>query len=673
MKNSGYSRNNKEAGIEMKLIRSRERVHNRLVLTAAGLVLLLIFWAALGVSGALPTRPQRADTRWYKISLGSETIGYIKEAESRVQKDGRWHWRSVSESKITISRLGQKIEMTVKAEHLESEDGRLEKIITDQMLSSSRVRTEILVQENKFEIKTITDKQTFRREIPYDGQLLGPMGIGLLSAEKLKSPGDKIEYRTVLPELARVVSGERELVGEEEVECGRNKIRARKVIDRISPLVTTREVWLDGGGNEIRAVEPSPFGEFVTCLSSEQEVMEAMMASTGQEQFFLSSLVKSNVRLPQARQLERVVVRLNHKKPELGWPELENEYQKILENKNSSLVVELSRVSIKSGRIEKSVIAEIKPYLEDSSYLDFNDPEIKRAAAQVAGGEKNPARKALKLRDWVTKNLTFDPGFVFAPASEVIRDKKATCAGYAALLAALLRASGIPSSYLVGLAYVNGVWGGHAWVEAWLNGQWVPLDAALPSPGPADAARLAIARSSLEDGLTESLLAAQRFFGYVTVEVLQFKLGEWMVQVPEGQPLYELKDGRYWNHGLQIGLRAPNGFNFSGLDSVWPDKTLLTLNGPDGQTVKIRQESWVPADKPEQHLLKSLGQEVKDGRPAYLTAWGKRHPALVSGEVSAVAITKGVDLFIVTARGTDSEKLLTRVLNNLESKLMAVR
>ncbi len=640
---------------------------------AAGLAWLFILWTGPGLSGAVSSGPKDADQRWYKVSLESETIGYVKETGSRVQQAGRRCWRSVSESKITISRLGQKIEMTLRAEHLESEDGRLEKIKTDQVLSSSRVRTEIQVLENRFEIKTITDKQTFSREVPYDGQLLGPMGIGLLSAERLKSPGDKIEYRTIFPELGRVVSGERELVGEEEVECGRKKIKARKIIEKISPLVTSREVWLDADGNEIKAVEPSPFGQLVTCLSSEQEVMEAMAAATGREQFFLSSLIKAKARLPQARRLERLVVRLTHKKPELGWPELENEYQKILERKNGSLVVELSRVNIKSEGAGKLQAAELQPYLEAGSYLDFNDPEIKKAAARAVGREKDTARQALKLRDWVSENLTFDPGFVFAPASEVLRDKKATCAGYAALLAALLRASGIPSSYLVGLVYVNGVWGGHAWVEAWVGGKWVPLDAALPSPGPADAARLAIARSSLKDGLTESLLAAQRFFGYVTVEVLEFNLSQRAIQVPAGQPLYEIKDGKYWNNGLQIGLRAPEGFNFSDADRTWPDKTLLALSGPERQTVRILQESWFPADKPEQYLWKRLGKEVRAGRPAYLPAWGKKHPALVSGEGAAAAVANGVDLFIVITRGPDSEKLLTQVLNNLENKLTAVR
>lgn len=654
-------------------IKARKRLLlNRLIVCGLGLSLLLSLWPGRPLAYGRqhsPASPE-SSTRWYSIRLGEETVGYIKETGSRVQQGGRWQWKSITESKIALKRLGQKVEMSVNYEHLETEDGLLQKIISEQVLASSRVRIEIEVKEDRAEIKTLSGGQTFQKSIPYTGQLLGPVGIGRLTLEKLKNPGDKIEYRTIMAELSQVVSGERTLVGEEEVDCGRLKIKARKVLDRLSPLVSTREVWLDAEGNEIKAVEASPLGELVTCLSSEQEVMEALALARGQEQFFTSTLITANVRLPQARQLERVVIRLRHRKPELGWPELENEYQKILEKDDRTLVMELSRQSLKGGPAKRVPAAQLKPYLEASTYIDFRQPEIERVAARVAGSEKDVFKKALKLRDWVSQNLTFDPGFVFAPASEVIRDKKATCAGYASLLTALLRAAGIPARYLMGLAYVNGVWGGHAWVEAWLNGRWLPLDAALPSPGAADPARLVVARSSLETGPGESLIAAQRLFGYVTIDILEYGFQGRKFRVPDGQPLYEVEEGRYWNYGLQLGLRAPAGFSWAELDKVWPDRTLLTLKGPAGQTVSLSQESWFPATRPGNYLVDRLKKEVKGGKLDYITVWRKKRPLLVSPDKSAVAIANGLDIFLLVARGQESEKLLRRVLSGLESRLI---
>ncbi|RFT15738.1 MAG: Transglutaminase domain protein [Candidatus Saccharicenans subterraneus] len=656
-----------------KTIKQKKGPGGNLGLARLGIILWLVIlaWSPGLFARSVQGEANKEETRWYSIRLGEETVGYVKETGSRLQQAGRWYWKSVTESKIVLRRLGQKVEMRVSYEHLETDEGLLKKITAEQLLAGSRVRTEIEVEEDRAKIKNLTGNQVFSREIPSSGRLLGPVGIGKLTNDKLKRPGDKVEYRTILAELAQVISGERTLVGEEVVDCGRNKMTARKVIDRISQIETTRQVWLDMEGNEVKAVEPSPFGDIVTCLSSEQEVMEAMAASRGQEQFFQSSLIRSNVRLPQARGLDRLVVRLKHSQPELGWPDLANEYQKILENSGEVKVVELKRVPLRSSPDGQLSAEEKKPYLEANTYIDINDPEIKRIASEVAGREKNVFQKALKLRDWVSRNLAFDAGFVFAPASEVMKAKKATCAGYAALLAALLRAAGIPSRYLMGIVYANGIWGGHAWVEAWLEGRWVPLDAALPSPGAADPARIAIARSSLAEGPGGSLVAAQKFFGSVSVEVLEFSLKGRTVKINQNQPLYEVKDNRYWNPGLQLGLRAPDGFTFAELDGVWPDRTLLALKGPDGQVVRLFQEGWFPSENLEKYLLERLKKEVNGGRQIQLRVWGKKRPALVSAEKSALAILNGTDLFLLVASGKNSEKLLAGVAAALENRLIA--
>ncbi|MDD8021457.1 MAG: transglutaminase-like domain-containing protein, partial [Acidobacteriota bacterium] len=235
----------------------------------------------------------------------------------------------------------------------------------------------------------------------------------------------------------------------------------------------------------------------------------------------------------------------------------------------------------------------------------------------------------------------------------------------------LLRAADIPSRYLMGLVYVNGIWGGHAWVEAWLSGRWVPLDAAVPGPGvAADAARLVIASSSLEEGLGESLAAAQKIFGQISIEIQAFSFDGHDYQVKAGQPLYEVKDGIYTNPGLELSLKAPAGFSFYDTDKVWPDKTLVALKGQAGETVKLTQEGWWPTANLEQYLVEQLKKNVKGGRLTYQSVWGKKRPVIISEEKSVAGIINGVDIFIVTAEGKNSTRLLTEVLKNLKSKLV---
>src|SRR4029077_10037844 len=139
-------------------------------------------------------------------------------------------------------------------------------------------------------------------------------------------------------------------------------------------------------------------------------------------------------------------------------------------------------------------------YLAAGAIIDPGDPTVRAIVAEVTGGAADAWDRAQRLTRWVTEHMTFDAGIAFAPAAELARDRHGTCAGYAVLLASLLRAAHIPARLDLGLVYAGGIFGGHAWVEAWIGGHWVPLDAALPGDGPADAARIALARDALERG-----------------------------------------------------------------------------------------------------------------------------------------------------------------------------
>ena len=75
----------------------------------------------------------------------------------------------------------------------------------------------------------------------------------------------------------------------------------------------------------------------------------------------------------------------------------------------------------------------------------------------------------------------------FASASEVARTRMGDCSEHGVLLAALLRADGIPSRVVHGLVYVpgfgkkkQGAFGWHMWTQAQIDGNWVDVDATLP-------------------------------------------------------------------------------------------------------------------------------------------------------------------------------------------------
>jgi hypothetical protein len=148
----------------------------------------------------------------------------------------------------------------------------------------------------------------------------------------------------------------------------------------------------------------------------------------------------------------------------------------------------------------------------------------------------------------------------------------------------------------MGYVYALGMFGGHAWTEVLIGDAWVPLDPTIVSAGVADAARVAFAASSLAEGvggLTAG--AAARLFGQVDLKVEAFALSaSKTVEVPPDAKAYEMAGDVYRNPWLGLEVKKPAGFAFAGADAVWPDPTLLSLEGPGGVKVEIQEYTLLP-------------------------------------------------------------------------------
>ncbi|MFZ0890501.1 MAG: transglutaminase domain-containing protein, partial [Candidatus Binataceae bacterium] len=75
--------------------------------------------------------------------------------------------------------------------------------------------------------------------------------------------------------------------------------------------------------------------------------------------------------------------------------------------------------------------------------------------------------------------------------------REGDCKEHSMLLAALLRAAGIPSRLAVGFTYSDGQFMGHMWTEAYLN-DWTALDATLLGGNVVDATHIKLAASGMD-------------------------------------------------------------------------------------------------------------------------------------------------------------------------------
>ena len=164
-------------------------------------------------------------------------------------------------------------------------------------------------------------------------------------------------------------------------------------------------------------------------------------------------------------------------------------------------------------------------FLAPSQYLQSDDERVKQHAEKAAGDAKDPAQITRRMEKYVYEKLEKKNfSTAMASAGEVARTLEGDCTEHAVLLAAMLRAKGIPSRVVVGLVYVDSLsaFGGHMWTEAKLDGHWIPVDATLGRGG-IGCAHLKLSESSLSDdgpSAISSFAPLMLVIGQMKIEVI---------------------------------------------------------------------------------------------------------------------------------------------------------
>jgi len=602
---------------------------------------------------------------WYVMAMGGSPVGYVHEVVTRAAAAGLPAVRIATEMKMVLNRLGTKVELDFFSTTEETERGFLRRSTSEIKASVLSTRTEAVFRDGKIELRTDSGGKTYSRTLDAAGDLLGPEGIRLLTLKALKKPGDAVEFRTFEAELETVSKGTRKVLAREPLALDGRTIETIKVEETIEAGGITGTIWLDAEGEAVKQVMPTPFGEGVVILTDRDTALAAASGGELPPEMFERSILRANVRLPQARSIERLTVRLAKKTPGLAWPEINLPSQSTRVQADGSLEIEVKRPAAPSPAPFPVRLSEAnREFLEANAYIQSDEPGLKDLAGKIIGGEKELFAAALKLRRWVGENMTFDLGIAMAPSSEILRDRRGTCVGYATLLAALARAAGIPSRVVIGYVYAQGMFGGHAWAEILSGETWVPLDAAIPSVGVADAARIGLAAASFRDGAGSlGSGAAVRIFGQVDLRILGFTVeGGAPVRVPADAAPYTMSGGKYENPWLGISLEIPASWAASKLDAIWPDSTVLVADGPGGTRAVLSEaylRPWLTAAESSGQIFAANGikeaprQADWKGRTAYRAG---------TATSAAMIIFDAPEAWILTVSGPSAPAVLDQML-----------
>ena len=200
--------------------------------------------------------------------------------------------------------------------------------------------------------------------------------------------------------------------------------------------------------------------------------------------------------------------------------------QSIAGHQDNSVLLQVDR---SSGSSPQEEMTQFDQYRSGSTMVDSSDvaiTELAAVAVSTVPPEASTREQAEALREavyhWISKKgLTT----AFASASETVRSHEGDCSEHGVLLAAMLRAEGIPSRVASGLVWMDGLdaFGWHMWTQAFIDGQWIDLDATLRVPF--TVGHILVATSALEDGDGQrELLALLGLLGNLEVEVVRVDL-----------------------------------------------------------------------------------------------------------------------------------------------------
>ena len=614
---------------------------------AVGAAVALLF--ALTVTAADP-----AIERWFEMRLANTPCGYVHESFEALAPDAL---RTTVESRLVINRLGASTEIRESEVSVEDRDGHLKTVHLETRASLEATVLDAVVEPGQLRITTGAGGRSYQRILPETRPLLGPEGIREATRRWLADSKEPLRYATFVAELGAVADVIRRMSATAD-EGADATLRA--VDELVAGLPVASQLRVDRDGRVVATSEQSPFGAMTLSPSTDAARAAAEPRPAQSDDRFSSVLVRTNIRLPDPTAIERLRVRIDLERPELGWPELEGPGQHVIERSANHVVLEVTRSAMVADTATAAPAGD--PATAANFILQSDHPDVVALAAELRRPDLGRYAQARVLQDWVATHMHFDAGLALVPASEVARDRRGTCVGYAVLLASLARSLGIPARIVMGYVYAANAFGGHAWVEIRMSEAWLPLDAAVYRPGPADAARIAVVRHSAEHGAASGAGELLRLFGNTAIRIDGYALhGRWVTVGRDARP-FTIEGDAYRNPWLGLTVRKPAGFSFVATDASYPDPTVVGLRDPRGGEIRLQQLGAPPPGTKVAAVLAARGYAGPttaariDGRPAL--------KGVADGR-AALSFRLGGELWLLEASGSASVAALDDVARHI--------
>lgn len=435
---------------------------------------------------------------WQAVYMIGQRVGYSHTAIEPVTKDGKSLLRTSFVSQFSYKRLGQPLVIKQILNTEETVDGNLLRFYFEiANPPASSTFTTGVVDGDQLILKQTVDGKVKESRQAWRSDVKSPTFQERSLKDTPLKAGETRSFEAFLPEFNSVTKVKLEAFDLVETPFFDGKsqrlLKVKMTQSAVPGMIVT--AFADPRG-ELLKVSNSLLGNEMIAYQVSKE--EALKAIAGAElDLAVSTLVKVKP-IPNAHSLRSMRYRVTTRGQQVMEVLAPSETQTIKKIGDEVAEVTVTAMPIPDKAAIRPVEAE---FLASSQYLQSDDSKVKGLAMAAAGDTTNPAEIARRLERYLYEKLNKkNLSTAMASAAEVARTMEGDCTEHAILLAAMLRAKGIPSRVVVGFVYVDKLtaFGGHMWTEANLDGHWIPLDATLGRGG-IGAGHLRMLASSLSD------------------------------------------------------------------------------------------------------------------------------------------------------------------------------
>ncbi len=432
--------------------------------------------------------PAQSETEYFALFIEGSKTGYA--IQSRVISGGKV--TTTEKVNTTMSRLGVATSMNTTESCIETADGKPLGFEAIQALGGMEMKMKGTIDEQGTVHLTTASMGTEQSgTFAWPSGAAMAEGLRLLALKKGLKEGTTYTAKLFSPSLQQALDTQVSIGPKQNVDLLGRVVALTKIITVMTIPGAGEIVSTSYVDDELRVQKNimPVMGmriEMIACAKEfalgQGDVLELV------ERMFLASPQP----LGDISSVESIIYHLSPTSGAGGLTIPSNDNQSVRPDRDGAVIVTVKPVAAPAGvsfpykGTDQAILDATRP----TRFLQSDRREIIELARRAVGNTKDAAEAIRQIEEFVAgyiENKSLSVGY--ASAAEVAAGRQGDCSEFAVLTAAMCRSVGIPAQVVVGVAYVKDFaglqdrFGGHAWVQAYVGGKWVGLDAAFKSAG----------------------------------------------------------------------------------------------------------------------------------------------------------------------------------------------